>query len=147
MELCWFSSASSASSSSCASLNELQIRSIINGTHLIDTPLDYQPTSTSRYQLLEDLLKVLRDLLECALNCFVLALIKNFYELLDRLRRLVKIFATLDELVALLGEVVVLFERFLVDMRELLEPLVHGMQLLHELLTYADGVRDGLRAR
>ena len=57
----------------------------------------------------------------------------NLNELLDRLRRLVKLLAAVQQLVPLLREVVVLFERLLVHVGELLQRGRDTMEFLQEL--------------
>lgn len=67
-----------------------------------------EPSPSSRHELPKDLRKVLGDLLERALDRLVLALVEVLDELVDRFLRAVEVALTLDEVVALLGEVGVL---------------------------------------
>ena len=94
-------------------------------------------------KLLKDFFEVACDLLKCSLDGLILALVKYFNKFLNRLSRLVEVFAALDELVTLLREVVVLLKRFLVYVGELLEAFVNVVQLLDELQTM-DGVRTAV---
>ena len=93
-------------------------------THLINLPLNNQPPTANWNKLFKYFLKVFRDLLECPFDCFVLPLIQNLDKLLDRLCGRVKVLAALDQLVPLSGEVIVLFEGLLVNVRELLEAII-----------------------
>lgn len=102
-------------------------------TNLINPALNNESPASCGHELLEHLLEVLRNLLECPLDSLVLALIKHIDELADGVCRLVELRPALLELIALLREVVVLLECFLVDVGELLERLVNLMQFLDEL--------------
>jgi len=101
--------------------------------YLVDFPLNNQSPTASRDKLFKYFLEVLRDLFECPFDRLVLALIQNFDKLLDRLCGRVKVFATLDQLIPLFREVIVLLEGLLVDVRELLEAVVNFLQLLDKL--------------
>lgn len=90
---------------------------------LVGFPLDHQTTTTSRYQALEDRRKLFRDLLESALNSFVLALIKDLNKLLNGCLGVIEFLPTLGERVTLGGEVVVLLKGLLIDVFVLLESL------------------------
>lgn len=117
-------------------LNNVEKRkteTVITVTYLVYPTLNDQSAFASGDQLLKDLFKIARDLLERALYSLVFALVQHLYQLLDRLRRLVEVFSSLQKLIPLLREVVVLLERLLVDVSELLEAFVDGMQLLDQL--------------
>ena len=94
-------------------------------TYLVNFPLDYQPPTASRDKLFKYFLEVLRDLFKCSFDRFVLALIQNFDKFLDRLRGRIKVFTTLNQLIPLFREVIVLLEGLLVDVRELFEAIVN----------------------
>lgn len=111
----------------------MKVKVKIKMTHLVYPALDDQPPAPRRHQLLEHLLKVLRHLLERALDGLVLALIEHLHELLDRLGRLVQLLAPLQQLIALLCKVRILLKRFLIHVRELLQALVDDVQFLDEL--------------
>lgn len=102
-------------------------------TYRIDLLLHDQTARASRDQLLEDFLEVGGYLFECSFDSFVLPLVQVFDQLLNGLGRFVEFLASLEQLITLLCEVVVLFECFLVDMCELLERFVRLHQLLDEL--------------
>jgi hypothetical protein len=102
---------------------------------LVDPTLYDKTTATSGYQLLEDLLEVLGNLLKSPFDGFILTLVQDIHELCDRVCRVFKVRSSLNKLVSLLGEVVVLFESFLVHMRELLQAFIHRVQLLDKLIT------------
>ena len=102
-------------------------------TDLINTALYDKAASSSRYESLEDLLEVLRNLLERPFDGLVLSLIQYLNQLFDRLCRSFQVLFTFKQLVALFREVVVLLESLLVDVRKLLEALVNRVELLHEL--------------
>ena len=127
MVLCCVSSTSSASSSSCKNCEYAVTQTGAPCTYLVDASLNDESPTSGRHEPLEYLLEVARDLLEGALDGFVLPLVKNLDQLLDRLRRLVEVLAPLDELVALLREVVILFEGLLVDVGELFQAFVDRM--------------------
>ncbi|KAF8813049.1 hypothetical protein BYT27DRAFT_7251310 [Phlegmacium glaucopus] len=96
--------------------------------HLVD-----QPPPTGRYKCLEHFLKIASHLLESSFDGFLLALIKNFYELLDRSGRLVELFASFMELITLSCEICILFKRLLVHMRKFLQSLIHDTTFFDEL--------------
>lgn len=102
-------------------------------TYLVDFPLNNQSPTANRDKLFKHFLEVLRNLFECSFDRFVLALIQNFDELLDRLCGCIKVFATLDQLIPLFREVIVLLKGLLIDVRELLEAVVNFLQLLDQL--------------
>ena len=109
----------------------------VTRAYLVYPALYNQSAFASRYQLLEHLLKVARDLLERALDSLVFALVQHLHQLLDRLCRLVEVFSPLQELISLLREVVVLLECFFIHVSEFLEAFVDGMQFLDELYVAA----------
>jgi hypothetical protein len=83
--------------------------------HLIDALLHDKPTSTRGHNLLKDLGKVLRDLLEGPLDRLVLAQVEGLDKVVDRVVRLVELLLPGDQLFALLREVVVLLKGLFVD--------------------------------
>ena len=102
--------------------------------YLVNSPLDDKSASTGRHQLLENFFKITRNLFESPLNGFVFPLVKHLYKFFDRLSRLDQIFASLNKRITLLGEVVILFKSFLIDMGEFLQAFVDCMKLLDELI-------------
>jgi len=102
-------------------------------TYLINFPLDYQPPAASGNELFKNLLKVFRNLFKRSFDRFILALIQNLDKFLDRLCGFIKVFATLNQLIPLFCEVIVLLESLLVDVCELLEAVVDFLQLLDQL--------------
>lgn len=102
-------------------------------THLVNPPLDDQPASARRHELLKHPLKIARDLLECALDRLVLPLVEDLDELLNRCGGRIKLSAPREELITLFREVGVLLESFFIHMREFFEPFVGVVQFLDEL--------------
>lgn len=100
-------------------------------THLINSPLDDQASSTSWHQLLKHLLKVNGHLFEGTFNSFVLALIEDLNEFLNRRSGFVEILSSSQKLISLLCEVVILLESFLVYMGEFLESFVDIVKFFH----------------
>lgn len=92
-----------------------------------------EPSPAARDELLEDLGKVLRDLLESALDGLVLPCVEDVDELEDRLLRVVELLLPRKQLVALLREGRVLLVGLLVDVGEAFERLVHLAKLLEQL--------------
>ena len=90
--------------------------------------LNDKPTMARRYKAFEDGSELLRHLLECSLNSFILTLIKMRNKFLDRLLRLVEFRTTLEQLILLVGKAVVLFESLLVDMLVFLERIVDFLE-------------------
>jgi hypothetical protein len=74
-------------------------------------------------------------LLEGSFNRFIFTLVQNFYKLFYRLSRLLQVITAFQELVPLLCEIVVLLERFLVNVRKLLKAFIHGVQFPNQLST------------
>ena len=103
------------------------------GTYLVNFSLDNQPPAASGNKFFEHFLEVFRYLFEGPFNRFILALIQHLDEFLNRLCRRVEVLSTLDKLISLLSEVIVLFKGLLVDMRKLLEAVVDSLQLLNQL--------------
>ena len=97
----------------------------LRNTYLVNFSLDNQPPSARWDKLFKNFLKVFRNLFKCSFDRFILALIQNLNKLLDRLCGCIEVFPTLDQLIPLFREVVVLLEGFLVDVRELLEAVVN----------------------
>src|SRR5689334_15484262 len=75
--------------------------------------LDDEAALASGHELFEDVGEFARDLLEGALDGLVLALIEHLNKLLDRILGFVELGASRRQVRALLGEDVVLLERFL----------------------------------
>jgi hypothetical protein len=73
-------------------------------------------------------------LLECPLDGLILALIQNLDQVLNRSLRIIEFLSSLEQAVSLSGEVVVLFERLLVDMLVLLERVIDLLDLVGNLM-------------
>jgi hypothetical protein len=73
-------------------------------------------------------------LLECPLDGLILALIQNLDQVLNRSLRIIEFLSSLEQAVSLSGEVVVLFERLLVDMLVLLERVIDLLDLVGNLI-------------
>mmetsp|Transcript_64828 Transcript_64828/g.127286 ORF Transcript_64828/g.127286 Transcript_64828/m.127286 type:complete len:429 (-) Transcript_64828:2825-4111(-) len=89
--------------------------------------------SPKRDKLFEHLAEVLRHPFEGPQNGLVFLQVQGFNELVDGFGALVELRATPQEGLALLAEVHVLVQRFLVHVAVLGELLVHLVQLLHQL--------------
>lgn len=107
-------------------------------TYLINPLLDDQFALARRHKLIEYFLEVLRHLLERPLDRLILPLIKHFDQLLDGFSRLLEVLSSFKQLVALLCEVRVLLESFLVDVSKFLEGFVDSMKFLDELCARPD---------
>lgn len=92
-----------------------------------------QSSLPSRNKRFKHLFKVTRDLLERPFNSLVFPLIERFNEFLYTLRRSVQLASPSEKLVSLLGEVIVLFKRLLVDVSELLQSFVDLVQAFDKL--------------
>jgi hypothetical protein len=90
----------------------------------VSLALDYEPSMAGRNKLLENGGELPRDLLECALDRLILLLVEMLNQRLDRLLRRIELLSSLQQLIALYGEAVVLVEGLLVDVLVLLEGLV-----------------------
>lgn len=95
--------------------------------------LDDEPALACRHKLDEDVLEVLRHLLEGAVDGLVLALIEHFDERFDVISRRVELAAPLMELLALARKVFVLLKGLFVDMRILLQRFVDLVKFADEL--------------
>lgn len=90
--------------------------------------LNDQTATASRDKSLENLREFFRNLLESALDGFVLPKIQNIYKLFDRRLRRVKLLPSLREGLSLRGEIIVLFKRLFIDVLVLLEGFVNLLQ-------------------
>ena len=133
MVFCGTPSASSASSSSCPNIERYHLSDEHGVSYLVDASLDDQLAPTCWHELLKHFLEVARDLLERPFDRLIFSLIQYFHEFLDGLGRLVEVLSTFEELITLLREVGILFERFLVHVGKLFQPFIDGMQFLDEL--------------
>ena len=94
---------------------------------LIDSSLDDETSAARWDELLKHFFEVAGNLLEGSFDRFILPLIQDFNKFFDRLGGLVQVFSTLEKLIPLFCEVIVLFESLLVDVGEFLETLVDVM--------------------
>lgn len=103
-------------------------------------PLDNQPPTSRRHQLLKDFRKLPAHLLESPLDRLILPLIQHADQLLDALLRTIQLPAAVLQRLLLRREVVVLLKRLLVHVPVFLEGLVDFVQALDDGVGFGGGV-------
>lgn len=109
--------------------------------------LDDQTAVTGWHELFENSCKLLGHLLKSPLYRFVLGLVQMLNQLLNRFLRSVELLASLEELLPLRGEAVVLVESLLVDVFILLERLVDFAQSGLNLFVHLSACKHGTRSQ